>query len=303
MKLFFKLTLVIILGITIMAKTTTINLTELAEQLPGEVNGWKKSAQGTFYTPGNLFEYIDGAAELYISYNFRQMLAQKYEKGELPEITMDIFDMGNSFNAFGVFSHSREALDQSIAPEVESEYASGLLTFWKGRFYVSIMAYPETEEKKQTVLTLGRHIAGLIQETSQIPPLISKLPAENLIKESIRYFQHYIWLNSHYFISDQDILHIDKDTHAVLAKYKDQPGTDSYYILLVAYPDTLKAEAAYRNFMKHYLPDAQDGVKQLEDGKWTGCEQSGNLVTVVLNAPGADKVRTLINTITLKREK
>jgi hypothetical protein len=284
-----------------MANTTTINLTELSNQLPGEISGWKKSAERTFYTPGNLYEYIDGGAELYISYNFRQMLAQKYEKQDLPEITMDIFDMGNSFNAFGVFSHSREALDQTIAPDVESEYASGLLTFWKGRFYVSIMAYPETEEKKQTVLTLGRHIAGLIQETSQIPPLISKLPTENLIKESIRYFQHYIWLNSHYFISDQDILHIDKDTHAVLAKYKDQPGTDRYYVLLVAYPDPLKAKAAYRNFMNHYLPDAQDGMKQLEDGKWTGCKQVENLVIAVLNAPGADKVKTLINTITPKK--
>ena len=301
MKLFFKLTFIIILGMTIMAKTTTINLTELAKQLPGEISGWKKSAKGTFYTPENLYEYINGGAELYISYNFRQTLAQKYEKEELPEITMDIFDMGNSFNAFGVFSHSREALDQSIAPDVESEYGSGLLTFWKGRFYVSIMAYPETEEKKKTVLALGRHIAGLIRESSQIPPIISKLPGENLVKESIRYFQHYIWLNSHYFISDQDILHIDKDTHAVLAKYKDKPDTGSYYVLLVGYPDASKAKVAYGNFMKHYLPDAQHGVKQLEDGKWTGCKQAGNLVVAVLNAPGADKVKTLFKKITLKK--
>jgi hypothetical protein len=301
MKLFFKLMFVIILGITIMAKTTTISLTELTKQLPGEINGWKKSAEETLYTPGNLYEYIDGGAELYISYNFRQMLAQKYEKQDLPEITMDIFDMGNSFNAFGVFSHSREALDQSIEPDVESEYASGLLTFWKGRFYVSIMAYPETEEKKETVLTLGRHIAGLIKESSQKPPIISKLPGENLVKESIRYFQHYIWLNSHYFISDQDILHIDKDTQAVLARYKDKPDAESYYVLLVAYPDTSKAKAAYENFMKHYLPDAQDGVKQLEDGKWTGCKQADNLVIAVLNANSADKVKTLIKKITLKK--
>jgi hypothetical protein len=288
-----------------MAKTTTINLTELSEQLPGEISGWKKSAKGTFYTPENLFEYINGGAELYISYNFRHMLAQKYEKKyekeELPEIMMDIFDMGNSFNAFGVFSHSREALDQSIAPDVESEYASGLLTFWKGRYYVSIMAYPETEEKKKTVLTLGKHIAGLIQEASHIPPIVSKLPTENLVKESIRYFLHYIWLNSHYFISDQDILHIDKDTHAVLAKYKDKPGTGSYYVLLVAYPDPAKAEAAFGNFMKNYLPDAQNGVKQLEDGKWTGCKREGNLVIAVLNATGADKVKTLFKKITLKK--
>ena len=48
MKLFFKLTFIIILGITIMAKTTTINLTELTKQLPGEISGWKKSSEETF---------------------------------------------------------------------------------------------------------------------------------------------------------------------------------------------------------------------------------------------------------------
>jgi hypothetical protein len=108
-------------------------------------------------------------------------------------------------------------------------------------------------------------------------------------------------LNSHYFISDQDILHIDKDTQAVLARYKDKPDAESYYVLLVAYPDTSKAKAAYENFMKHYLPDARDGVKQLEDGKWTGCKQADNLVIAVLNVNSADKVKTLIKKVILKK--
>jgi hypothetical protein len=301
MKLLFKLTFIFILGMTMMAKTTTISLKELSKQLPGEINGWKKSIKETFYNPGNLYEYINGGAELFISYNFQQMAAQKYIKEELPEITMDIFDMGNSFNAFGVFSHSRESLDNIIAPGVESEYASGLLTFWKGRYYVSIMAYPETEEKKKTVLSLGSHIAGLIQDSNEIPSVVSKLPEKNLVKESIRYFQHYIWLNSHYFISDHNILNIDKHTHAVLAKYKEEPGALSYFILLVDYPDPSKADAAYNNFMKNYLPDAQSGVKQLEDGKWTGCKHTGNIVMVILNAPDAKKIESLFEQITLKK--
>jgi hypothetical protein len=292
MKLFFRIICILTLGMTIMAKT--IDLKELSAQLPTEIDGWKKSAEETFYNPENLFEYIDGGAELYISYDFKQMLAQTYKKEGQTEITLDIFDMGNPANAFGVFSHSRETLDHSIAPEVESEYASGLITFWKGRYYVSIMAYPESEEKKKTVLALGKHIAALIQEKSQIPPIIAKLPPENLVKESIRYFHNYIWLNSHYFISDDNILLIDKDTEAVLARYNDQQSQNSYFILLVSYPDKTKAETAYQSFMKHYLPDARQGMKQLEDGKWTGSKREKDLVKVVLNAPTAALVKNLL---------
>jgi hypothetical protein len=280
-------------GMIIMAKTT--GLTELSKQLPAEINGWQKSAETTFYTPKNLFSYINGGAELYISYSFKHLLAQKYTKADIPEITVDVFDMGSSFNAFGVFSHSREDLDHSVADDVESEYAGGLLTFWKGRFYVSILAYPETEEKKKTVLTLGRHIAGLIGEKSEKPPLIARLPGGHIIKESIRYFHHYIWLNSHFFISDENILHIDEETEAVLAKYKE--NGNRYFVLLVSYPDKMKAEAARRNFLKNYLPDAREGIKQLEDGLWTGCSTHGRLVMVVLNAPNIEKVESLLEKI------
>ena len=271
-------------------------LTELSKKLPLEIAGWNKSAKDTIYTPENLFEYINGGAELYISYDFKHALAQKYLKEGNPEIsiTLDIFDMGSPANAFGVFSHSREDVDHVISEDVESEYASGLLTFWKGRYYVSILAYPETAEKKKTLLALGRHIAQSIDEKSPIPPLVSQLPQVNLVKDSIRYFRHYIWLNSHYFISDQNILHMDKETEAVLAKYKGKgkAGDYFYFVLLVAYPDKAKAAVALKSFLKSYLPDARDGVKQLEDGRWTGCKQKENLIIAVLNAPTAEIVAT-----------
>lgn len=265
--------------------------TALTGKLPAEVNGWKKSGKDTLYTPENLFEYINGGAELYISYNFKFLLARKYAQEGSPDIfiAVDIFDMGSTGNAFGVFSHSREAVDHCIGPGIESEYDSGLLTFWKGKYYISVLAYPETEEKKKTVLALGRHIAQSIVEESPLPPLVLRLPPENLVKESIRYFRHYIWLNSHYFISDQNILHIDKDTEAVLAKYqkKGESSDYSYFLLLAAYPDKAKAETARKSFLKNYLPDARDGIKQLEDGRWTGCKQKDNLIIIVLNAPTA----------------
>jgi hypothetical protein len=277
------------LGTTIMAKNTLLTFTEIAEKLPARVQDWKKSSEGAVYNPKNLFKYINGGAELYISYNFKHLAAQTYVKEGSPGIKVDIFHMGSSMNAFGVFSHSRENVDRFVAPDVESEYAAGLLTFWKGPYYVSILAYPETQEKKNVVQKLARHIARLINEESRKPPIINRLPSENLVTGSIRYFRHYAWMNSHYFISNENILLIDSDTEAVLARYK----LDSL-LLLVRYPGPDKAEAAYRSFLENYLPGAREGFKQLEDDRWTGCNLDGDVLSIVFNAPALEPAKAIL---------
>jgi hypothetical protein len=270
-------------------------LTGLTEHLPGDIQGWKKSEKGKVYTPDNLFEYINGGAELYISYDFINLAARTYSKEGFPEIKIDIFDMSRSANAFGVFTHSREKVDDFIAPDVESEYAGGLLTFWKGKYYVSILAYPETEEKKNLVQQVGRAIAAGIKDKSVKPPLIDQLPKENLDTESIRYFRHYIWLNSYYFISGKNILNMDKETEAVIAKYQPgKKGEKPALLLLVTYPDAAKAKAACKTFVKNYIPDAKEGFQQIKNGRWAGCVLAGSRVNIVLNAPGLEPAKALL---------
>ncbi len=298
MKQLDYLFIVWLIGFVFLSQRSTImasNLEQITMAMPKTLAGWTKSPESAVYTPDNLYKYIDGGAELYISYGFKKVLAHKYIKEGLPEISVELFDMGSPYNAFGVFSHSREKIDRSIAPDIESEYASGLLTFWKGSYYVSIMAYPETQEKKDFVLSLGKSIAGAITEESPLPPLVSQLPKENLNKADIRYFRHYIWLNSHFFIADTNILNINEDTQAVLGKYKE--GENSYVVLLVSYPEPVKAQAAGRNFLSTYLPDAKKGIKQLEDSRWTGYRLERNVIAIVFNAPTEAVVHRLLTTI------
>jgi hypothetical protein len=289
-----KQTILIIIGLCFLGMNIMANdLIGFSNRLPGELNGWKKDVKPNLYDPQTLFKYIDGGAELYISYNFKQVLAMKYldEKGN--EITVDIFDMGDSYNAFGVFSHGSEEPDKTDKRIGQgSEYAAGLLTFWKDRYYVSLLAYPETEERKKTVLTLGRDIADLIPTEGPLPPVLELLPKKGLDANSMIYFTHHHWLNSHYFISNENILHIGKETPAVLAAYKGETGKrgEKFFVLLVSYPDKAKSEAAYQSFIEQYLPDGEGGIKQLEDGRWTGSKLEGTYILVILDAPSREVV-------------
>jgi hypothetical protein len=283
---FFFLTAIFYVRVTAMPETVS----EFDKILPETIDGWKKSEPPDLYTPQTLSNYIDGGAELYLSYNFKNALSIKYKDSAENEITVDIFDMASSLDAFGVFAHSRETIAADVGQG--SEYAAGLLTFWKDRYYVSILAYPETPAKKEIVFNLGRAIAGAIKSEGPLPPIISLLPAENLLPESVHYFHHYIWLNSFYFVSNENVLDITKDTPVALGKYK-QAGSN-YFLLIVQYPDAVRAEAAARQFKQKVLGDEGAVEKQLKEGRWTGIQYAGNLVSVVFGAPDELTVRNVL---------
>jgi hypothetical protein len=266
---------------------------EFDKILPETIGEYKKAGPPVLYTPENLSSYIDGGAELYISYNFKNALSLKYVDPAENEITVDIFDMGTSFDAFGVFAHTREAIETDFGQG--SEYAAGLLTFWKDRCYISILAYPETPAKKEIVFRLGRAIAGAITGEGPLPPILALLPAENLLPETVRYFHHYIWLNSFYFVSDENVLDIGNDTPAALAKYRQAGST--CFLLLVRYPDAARAEAAAGLFRQKVLGGAADGMRPMKEGSWTGLRCRGDLVGVVFNAPDAATARDILDKI------
>jgi len=261
--------------------------------LPRAIGAWTKSPDPTAYTPKNLSNYIDGGAELYLSYNFQTALSLKYAKDADNEIAVDIFDMGSSFDAFGVFAHTRETIDASFGQG--SEYAAGLLTFWKDRYYVSILAYPETEEKKRVVFELGKSIAAAIKDEGALPPILSLLPAENLIPESVHYFHHYIWLNSFTFVSNENVLNITPGTPAVLSKYRQPGGT--LFLLLVRYPDEPQAAAAAAQFKEKILAGSASDALKMDDGRWAGFRRYGSLFAAVLGAPDESQVRSMLERV------
>jgi hypothetical protein len=267
---------------------------QLQSFLPDTVQGWRASGHDRTFDGDNLFDYIDGGAELYLSYGFRLLISREYKGDDPPDIIVDVFDMGTSENAFGVFSHSRETMDESFGQG--SQYTEGLLLFWKDRYYVSILASPETETSKEACLSLASHISGAIPGTGRLPAVVDLLPEESLVPETIRYFHHYVWLNSHYFIADENILHIDESTHAVLAKYG--AARQRSILLIVQYANVGDAAAGHADFERHYLPDKSDGdVVQIEDETWAGCRLTGPLLTVVLAAPTEDAARLLMDAV------
>jgi hypothetical protein len=261
--------------------------------LPAQAAGWKWNGNEMKYDPKTVFEYIDGAAELYLAYGFQGLGVRKFEKSGQPPITVELYEMASSEDAYGVFSFERQ--DEAVGIGQGSEFGGGLLRFWKGKYFVSIYADAGGSEAESAVLTTGRATADLIRETGPEPKLVHLIPGEDLglVDRSVRYLKSHIRLNQRFFIAHDNILNLSRRTEAVLAQYI-QEGQKTH-LLLVRYPGESEANEAYQTFRSAYLPDA--GGKDLlktEDQKWTIARQKGEEVIVVFGAPTAADAEALL---------
>jgi hypothetical protein len=266
------------------------------DMLPDSINGWKAKPQKNITTRDGLYEYIDGGAELYISFGFKKLTVREYHKKGQPAIKADIFNMGNSKNAFGVFGYSQETVENDFGQGSQS--SDGLILFWKDKYYVSLLCFPQTPESKETAISLAKRIEASIKESGPLPQITALLPAKGLVRESVRYFYHYIWLNSFYFISDSNVFNINDNTEAVLAKYGEKNKRN--VLLIIKYNEESDSEKALQSFIKQVEPGlaSRDAVKN-DKGKWTACTRKGKYLIGVFNGNTREETFDLVKSIPL----
>jgi hypothetical protein len=224
----------------------------------------------------------------------RHCFSRRYSTSDGPAIILDIFDMGTSKDAYGVFTHDTDG--EVLAVGQDARFRPGWLSFWKHRFFVSIYMEEETPAAEKAVKELGQQVAALIPKKGNRPHLLSKLPAQGLDSANIHYLRHPIILNYHFYVTDENILNISQQTEAVLANYR--RGQEKARLLLVKYPDSEIATGSLSNFLKHYLPDAdKSGMALLENGKWAAARLNKRWLAVVLEADSRQFAESLLKNL------
>lgn len=262
---------------------------DLFRLLPRNPDGWGNTRTDHLYTPETLYDYIDGGAELYLSYNMKEVASRIISQGD-NEIRIEVFDMQEAKNAFGVFTHTRTK-DQRQYGQGSQEFV-GALIFWKGRYFVAITANDNNREISDAMHQLGQQIEARITEEGETPAILNLLPTENLDEDGFLYFHHYIWLNAYHYISNENILNISDKCDAVLAKYgKKEKRT---YLLIIRYPDETKAREGYSSLLSE-LYEGDDDPQMIEDGSFIGSALTGKYLQVVFNAATAVEASELLN--------
>ncbi len=271
--------------------------------LPDETAGWRAAERFTFDRT-NLFDFIDGGAEVYLAYNFRQVSVVTYNKEDSPQIAAEAYDMGNAYDAFGVLSVDLTGEKAPVGSE--ARYGAGLLRFCKGRWFVRILAEQETDQTRSAVFDLGHRIADTITEDSPRPRILSALPMKSLLPDSITYFHTKTTLNQLYYLADDNILLLGPETEAVIADYR--AGDSRIKLLIISYRDRKKCLKAWQSFRSLYLHDKSNAsseaqlIRGIEKERFVGLTQHGSYLIVVLDAPASSAAKDLLEAATKKLE-
>jgi len=254
--------------------------------LPDQVGDWRVAEEDAFYDRETLYDYMNGGAEVYLSYDFKGARVRRFVGPNDGEIMMDIYDMGSAPEAFGAFSTSIE--DPSVGLGQGSEFGGGLLKFWKGEYFVSIVNMGVDEEADAALLEIGKVVDAAIDATGPQPEILGLLPTEGLNEEKTSFFHSDVVLNNRYFIATENVLQLTDETNCAFAEYGE--AGEHGKLLVVEYGNTAWAQEAFGAFLQSYLPEAGDNhLAQLEGGSWVMAKWNDRHVSIVFEAP--DEVR------------
>jgi len=151
-----------------------------------EVDGWERTGDVLTYDADNLWEYINGAAELFVDYEVQTCRTADLSAGDLT-VTVDLYDMGTPLNAFGVFERESPgegiALTGATAAVVSPPYQALML---KGATYVKVNAI-EGELTESSGRDLLAGIASALPGSADRPAELELLPQNGRIAGSEGY--------------------------------------------------------------------------------------------------------------------
>ena len=157
-----------------------------APPLPAPPAGWKTVGAPEAYDRSNVFEAIDGAAELFLAYELRSLRIQSYRKGET-EVTVHVYDQARPLNAFGVFQRERPPAAKALQVGTRGAIVgdSQCMTFKAGHYVRAQTTRGRLSDADCRAL-LGAIVAGLPGDAAP-PGELALLPSAGRVPGSEGY--------------------------------------------------------------------------------------------------------------------
>ncbi|MDD5306828.1 MAG: hypothetical protein PHU25_05855 [Deltaproteobacteria bacterium] len=168
--------------------------------LPRTVGAWKVKSSPRYFGPDNLYDLIDGGADVYTRFGMTRMVTADYGDATRPQLTatVEIYDMGGAKNAYGraarFLSGRTDAAvaGQGLPSGLESRgvFGGADAVFWKSRFLVHLTLLDESPSATpESMSAAGREllppfasaIASAIADDPPPPPDLSLFPSADRV--------------------------------------------------------------------------------------------------------------------------
>ena len=177
-----------LIGFFLIVSVGSVSAQEFA--LP-ELEGYKKVMNYPVFSPVNLWDFIDGAADTYLAYGFIDLHVAEYKKGK-NVIKLELYRQSDNTMAFGIYSTERSSSFRFMNLGAQGYSTDGAINFFKGNYYVKIRTFSKSEKTQQSAESLALKISNSLTGDSKMPAVLSMFPEtgkklndETYINESV----------------------------------------------------------------------------------------------------------------------
>jgi len=158
------------------------------QSLLPQLSNWTKTEEPSNYFPETLFEFINGAAEIYLAYDFKELIVTQYsQEGSTASMAVEIYEMSNETNAFGIYGAERFPDNNFVSIGIQGYVEEGMLNYLIGKYYVKLMCFEGENHSEEYLDLFAKAIAGKTQGQTTFPTQLDHFPKEGLVANSEKF--------------------------------------------------------------------------------------------------------------------
>jgi hypothetical protein len=215
-----------------------------------EITGWKQTGGILTFSPRKLYDYIDGAADLYLTYEFQELKVAEYQNEKNASVTVEVYRHQTPTQAFGIYSQERLSNANFLDIGAQGFIEKNILIFMQANYYVKINSSDTGAEDEEVLVAFAKGVAKNIGEKGSLPAILSAFPEEGKKKNSEKFIAKN-FLGYSFFLS------------GFTADYDLSGKKFKLYVMEGANPEVCK------NMIQKYLEKIQKARENVGEGRYT----------------------------------
>lgn len=184
--IFFFVLLIAVMSVPVRAAHLSIG-----DVLPQQsfAEGWVIDGKVSLFDKDNLFDHIDGEAELYFPYGFDTLASAVYVNKKNPDLSIvaDVYRMASPLDAFGIYSNYRKTNNTWVKIGAEGFISASQLMFYQDRYFVRLQASGTTSLPRDIFEICARAISGNLPAAHSPLKELEVMKIKALVPKSERY--------------------------------------------------------------------------------------------------------------------
>lgn len=238
---------------------------------PGEVENWSPERKPRLAEGEDLYLLINGGADIYLEYGFKQTVFQTYVSETGNRINLEIYEMNCPDCAYGIYTFKTGETGKPADTGDEGWMEEYYLNFRKGNFLVTCIGLDSEQTTMDGLEKIARAVDAKIDAPRHIPSLINYLPKEDLIANGITYLKGNLGLFNQYEFDSKNVFGLRE---GVLGKYRD------HSLFIFAYKDMEESFKWYDSAGKHLQENGYFHDFEILDDMFSMIDRNGFKISV-----------------------